>query len=182
MQQIESLFKRKQVGKKFLAYDEVNDGCQWVLDGEGIATVKHDGTACRILNGALYRRHVIKEGRDVPAGWIHWSDNLEQRSGHGWLPVADHPNDQYHMEAFSEGMQDGTYELCGPKIQNNPEGLMGHRLIRHGSIIAPAIQLTFDAIRHYLAAVSVEGIVWHHADGRMVKIKRRDFGIQWPPA
>ena len=27
----------------------------------------------------------------------------------------------------------------------------------------------------------IEGIVWHHPDGRMAKIKARDFGIQWPP-
>ena len=26
----------------------------------------------------------------------------------------------------------------------------------------------------------VEGIVWHHPDGRMVKIKRKDFGFKWP--
>jgi hypothetical protein len=26
----------------------------------------------------------------------------------------------------------------------------------------------------------MEGVVWYHEDGRMVKIKRRDFGLKWP--
>jgi hypothetical protein len=25
---------------------------------------------------------------------------------------------------------------------------------------------------------NIEGIVWHHSDGRMVKIKAKDFGIK----
>lgn len=25
----------------------------------------------------------------------------------------------------------------------------------------------------------IEGLVWHHDDGRMAKIKRRDFGLKW---
>jgi hypothetical protein len=25
----------------------------------------------------------------------------------------------------------------------------------------------------------IEGIVWHHPDGRMVKIKKKDFGYKW---
>ena len=28
--------------------------------------------------------------------------------------------------------------------------------------------------------LDIEGIVWHHPDGRMAKIKRRDFGLSWP--
>ena len=26
---------------------------------------------------------------------------------------------------------------------------------------------------------NLEGIVWHHPDGRWAKIKRRDFGLKW---
>ena len=39
----------------------------------------------------------------------------------------------------------------------------------------------YGGIRDYLADTPVEGIVWHHhQDGRMAKIKARDFGIRWP--
>jgi len=37
---------------------------------------------------------------------------------------------------------------------------------------------TFDAVREYLRSRDIEGIVWHHADGRMVKIKGKDFGLR----
>jgi hypothetical protein len=40
---------------------------------------------------------------------------------------------------------------------------------------------TFDELRDYLSEGSIEGIVFHHNDGRMAKIKCRDFGIPWPP-
>jgi len=34
---------------------------------------------------------------------------------------------------------------------------------------------TFEAIKAYLGQRDIEGIVWHHPDGRIVKIKKRDF-------
>ena len=35
-----------------------------------------------------------------------------------------------------------------------------------------------DALREYLRCRDIEGIVWHHPDGRMVKIKGKDFGFR----
>ena len=41
--------------------------------------------------------------------------------------------------------------------------------------------LTFESIRDMLEkGTGSEGIVWHHPDGRMAKIKRKDFGFDWP--
>ena len=37
---------------------------------------------------------------------------------------------------------------------------------------------SFAEIREYLEHATIEGIVWHHPDGRMVKIKRKDFGFK----
>ena len=34
-----------------------------------------------------------------------------------------------------------------------------------------------EALRAYLLPLNIEGIVWTHADGRMVKVKKRDFGM-----
>jgi len=39
---------------------------------------------------------------------------------------------------------------------------------------------TFDAMKDYLSRNVIEGIVWHHPDGRMAKIKRKDMGLSWP--
>jgi hypothetical protein len=39
----------------------------------------------------------------------------------------------------------------------------------------------FDGLRTWLAGKDIEGIVWHHPDGRMAKIKLRDFGLKRQP-
>ena len=76
------------------------------------------------------------------------------------------------------GAHDGTYELCGPKVQGNPERYDHHLLVRHGSEVLADAPRTFLALGHYLADNDIEGIVWHHPDGRMVKIKGKDFGLR----
>jgi hypothetical protein len=50
-------------------------------------------------------------------------------------------------------------------------------LVRHGKEVLSDAPRTFDALRAYLQR-DIEGIVWHHEDGRMVKIKGKDFGIR----
>jgi len=37
---------------------------------------------------------------------------------------------------------------------------------------------TFDGIRGFLETMDIEGLVFHHPDGRMAKIKKRDYGQQ----
>jgi hypothetical protein len=39
----------------------------------------------------------------------------------------------------------------------------------------PDFPRSFEAIKAALLPSTIEGVVWHHPDGRMVKIKRRDF-------
>ena len=68
----------------------------------------------------------------------------------------------------------GKDELLGPKINGNPERFEHHILIRHEC----AEQLTntsrdLDSLAAYLHARPYEGIVWHHPDGRMAKLKKR---------
>ena len=46
-----------------------------------------------------------------------------------------------------------------------------------GPVLADAPR-TFVALRDYLQRHDIEGIVWHHPDGRMVKIKGKDFGLK----
>ena len=174
MQKVPSLFKRDYEGTKKV-YDEVVEGSEWVLAGEGTATRKWDGTSCRIRGGFLYRRHRVKEGKAVPPGWIHWDDDPAQQSGHGWVPVGDGSADQYHREVDISGLDDGTYELCGPSIQKNPEGFENYALVRHGKLTLVSCPRTFKGLQGFLNGRGIEGVVWHHPDGRMVKIKAKDF-------
>ena len=183
MKKIISLFARNYDGDR-LVRDELVPGAEWVPAGEGIATVKHDGTSCLVSDGRLFKRHDAKAGKTPPPGFVP-AQQPDAVTGHwpGWVPVGDGPEDRWHREALAFHLKhgtvrDGTYELCGPRIQGNPERLDGHVLIAHGCDELPDAPRTFAALRDYLAARDIEGIVWHHPDGRMVKIKSKDFGLK----
>ncbi|MFA7291887.1 MAG: DUF5565 family protein [Rhodocyclaceae bacterium] len=192
MKKTVSLFQRNYDGDR-LVRDEIVPGAEWVAAGEGVATRKHDGTCCMIRSGRLFKRYDAKAGKTPPAGFEPAQD-ADPVTGHwpGWLPVGDGPDDARHREglAWLQGLPtvdtlpptypdaDGTYELCGPKVQSNPEKFDRHVLIPHGRDVLADAPRTFDGLRGYLAARDIEGIVWHHPDGRMVKIKGKDFGIK----
>lgn len=177
MRKIISLFQRDYDGDR-LVRSEVVPGAEWVLAGEGIATRKWDGTCCLIRGGKLYKRYEVKAGKTPPPDWEP-ADDVDSVTGKrvGWRPVGDGPDDQYHREAFAQfaNWEDGTYELCGPKVQGNAEGLEKHTLIPHGrhQVDAPR---TYDELSDWLVKGHIEGVVWWHEDGRMVKIKGKDFG------
>jgi hypothetical protein len=182
VEKIISLFMRNYDGDR-LVRDEIVPGAEWVPAGAGVATVKIDGTSCMVRDGRLFKRYDAKPGRTPPAGFEQ-SGEPDAVTGRvqGWVPVGDGPEDRWHREAFVRlsVWPEGTYELCGPKVQGNPQHLDQHMLIPHGHSPMPTAPRTFEAIRDFLTEYDIEGIVWHHPDGRMVKIKARDFGIRWP--
>jgi len=177
MKKIQTLFVRNDDHK---VIDEVLAGSEWVAEGEGLATRKFDGTCCLIQNGLLYKRYDAKNGKTPPEGFIP-AQEPDSNTGHwpGWLLVAGGPEDRWHLTALADPdlkLEDGTYELCGPKINGNPEKLDRHMLIRHGSETYPTFPRTYNAIREWFKEYPyIEGVVWHHRDGRMVKIKAKDF-------
>lgn len=189
MQKIKSLFKRDYEGTRQV-YNEVVPDSAWVLSGEGVATVKIDGTSCMVRDGKLYKRYDRKRKgdtyKDAPEGWEAAEDAPDSETGHwpGWMPVGASNEDQWHREGYAQygnSLPDGTYELVGPKVQGNPHKLRRYRLWRHGELkYAVGPPRDFDGLREWFETHVVEGIVWHHKDGRMVKIKRRDFGLPWP--
>jgi hypothetical protein len=183
MEKIISLFQRNYE-TDHLVRDEVVPGAEWVPAGEGVATYKWDGTSCLVRGGAIFKRYDAKPGRTPPTGFEK-SGEPDPVTGRvqGWVPVGDGPEDRWHREAFiaDPGLPDGTYELIGPKVQGNPYRLDNHKLVRHGGVEMPAFPRSFEQIRSALERMLyTEGVVWHHPDGRMVKIKRKDFGFPWP--
>lgn len=177
MQKIISLFQRNYETDR-LVRDEVVPGAEWVLAGEGVATRKFDGTCCLVRGGKLFKRYEVPKGGKAPADFEPATDvDPETGKQQGWVPVGEGPEDRWHREAFAfyEGLVDGTYELCGPKVQGNPEGFQRHVLVPHGKDSLPHCPRDFEALKAFLGASAIEGVVWHHPDGRMVKIKRRDF-------
>lgn len=182
MQKIPTLFERNFEGDRRL-HNEVAPGCEWVIAGEGVATEKFDGTAAMYKDGVLYKRFDAKHGKTPPDGFIPLQEP-DPITGHwpGWVVVTDEPTDQYFREAERNCLliPNGTYELVGKKVQRNPYNLDTHELWPHGMITLGRVPTTFEGLLEYLKDHHIEGVVWHHPDGRMCKIKRKDFGIQWP--
>jgi hypothetical protein len=144
--------------------DAVHPDCQWVLDGEGTPTRKWDGVCVKFDPDHAY-----------------WK---RQKDG-SWTPVGAGPEDRWHREALERvgTLPPGTYELCGPKINGNHEHAREHTFYRHGAHVLTeqsdtnplGVPRDYAGLWTWLLGHDVEGIVWHHPDGRMAKLKGRDF-------
>lgn len=184
MKKISTLYK-KDPNDLSRVINEIAPENKWVIDGEGIPTRKFDGTATAIIDGELYKRYDVKKGKQVPANAIPCQEP-DEITGHWphWIKCdRNNPADKWHFVGFDalENKQDGTYELCGEKLQGNPEHLTGHILVKHGIEVLPVKDFSFDGLKKYLSnsELDIEGIVFHHKnDGRMCKIRKCDFGIK----
>lgn len=190
VRKIPTLFLRDWDGNPKYVTREPNPECAWVFDGEGEPTVKWDGT-CVMLDdeGQWWARREVKPGREIPFGFQSISIDDETGKLMGWEPIGRSSFAKYHAEAVAEAVAvdvemhfaPGTYELLGPKINGNPDKFAGHLLIRHGWAPlrlredAKTAPRDYDGLAKWLHARDQEGIVWHHPDGRMAKIKAKDF-------
>ncbi len=176
MKKIPTIFKRNPE-KMSVVLNERNPDCYWVFDGEGVATRKYDGTCVKIENGQYFKRREVKPNKKIPVGFVEEQFDEITKKRVGWLPVnPDSKEDRWHMEAFDPTLPDGTYELVGPKIQGNPEKSEIHKLIRHSEAEVMDAPRTYHGLSEWFKYINIEGIVFHHPDGRMAKIKKRDFG------
>lgn len=154
--------------------------CDWVFNGEGVATRKWDGTCCMIKNGEYFKRRTLKKNIEPPIFFILEDSDPITGKRFGWVPVTE--EDKWHMEADRDGLSDGTYELMGPKIQGNPEGYDGYVLVNHLHCGTYNVILrTFDGIREFMKDKDIEGLVFHRDNGQMAKIKKSDYGIERKP-
>lgn len=177
MKKIPSLFERDWNGDR----SRVLEGPPKVDLTGAVATRKWDGTAVLIRDGKLFKRYDAKPGRTPPPGFeLVQADEV---TGHnvGWVPVGEGPEDCYFREATQLSIPpDGTYELVGPKVNGNADGLDSHFLVKHGEMTFNEAPTDFNGIREFLSALSVEGLVWWKDGEPIAKIKRRDFGLEWP--
>ena len=184
MRKIPTLFVRDPENRANVT-DDVTPGCEWVLAGEGVATRKYDGT-CTMLgnNGKWWARREDKPGKNPPENYV--IDNFDEVTGktQGWEPIEQSPFAKFHDEALVNWvplyMPPGTYELIGPKINGNPENVYAHDLIPHAhASIWPLSSYDIPSIKDHVFwmadILGAEGIVWHHPDGRMAKLKAKDL-------
>jgi hypothetical protein len=163
----------------------VTPGCEWVLAGEGVSTRKYDGT-CVALRRDLdvvraYTRREVKAGKPYPP-YFHPVEHDEVTGKDvGWEPAEQSGYGKVIdiVLAIGQDWLPGTYELIGHKVNGNPEHVDEHRLVRHADAeVLPVDIRSFETLRIDLTALAregVEGVVWHHADGRMAKLKGKDF-------
>lgn len=205
MKKIKTVFKIDR--ETNIATPEVNKGVEWVLEGKGVATLKVDGSACLIKDGELYKRYdrklksqFVKQLRskesfvvtedmfnELPVGAIACQEKPDAVTYHHphWVKIEPtRPEDKFHIDALNEATEklvDGTYELIGKKINNNPYALENHVLVKHGAEILNVPDRSLEGIKAYLETLNGEGIVFYNEEtGDMAKIRRKDFeGMFW---
>lgn len=182
MKKIETIFDR---GDDFKVIDKPREGCEWVFAGEGVVTEKLDGTNVRLT---------VEKGKIVHVEKRRNPSKAEKAQGvePGYVDASrDDPSDKHIFRATDNtnvsNQPDGLHEAeaVGPKIQGNSLGLDQTACYPFMSmpVILPDMPRNFQAISDYVCNLDsvfnpehkAEGIVFHHPDGRMAKIKRKDF-------
>lgn len=185
--------------------NQLNPGMEWVLTEDGIPTLKIDGTACNVLKGELYKRYDRKLKfeyfirlqnepnfkveeymfKDVPEGGIPCEEYPDIITGHHpfWVKVRrENPEDKFHIEAWDDlktPLEDGTYELIGPKIGRNVYKKEKHEFVKH-NIELTVPDRSYEGLKEFLTNLDGEGIVFHNKKtGEMAKIRRKDFNLFW---
>ena len=197
MKKIPTLFVREFENHRVVkVLPEVTPGFEWVLKGEGTPTVKIDGACCAIIDGKFYKRYDAKKDKRgnmkvPPEGAIPCSEP-DPVTGHWphWVLVDDsNPSDNWFMNALENSedlygdrieLKDGTYEAIGQHFNGNPYRLGSDRLVPHGKMVIDDLDRTFEGIRDYLRDNEIEGIVFWKDGEPKCKIKRSDFGFEWP--
>ena len=191
MKKIPTLFERlyDENGKVIGITDVVKPGFEWVLAGEGQATIKADGSCCAILNGELYKRYDAKKGKTPPEGAIPCQPEPDPVTGHWphWVKCdAGNPADRWYIEAFNMFRDSynlvipGTYEAIGQHFNGNPYNLPFDTLVKHGDFVLPFFPRDFKGIKNALSHADIEGVVFWKDGEAQCKIKRTDFGFMWP--
>lgn len=162
---------------------EVTPGCEWALAGEGIATRKWDGTNVRVTVKDEKIVHVEKRRNPT-------REEKAQGAEPGYIDASrDDPADKHIFAAVDatdfSSWPDGSWscEAVGPKIQGGADGvppsLVAFSLPTFRQAMGFPTPRDYDGLAAWLDG-SMEGLVFHHPDGRMAKIKARDFGVRWP--
>lgn len=181
-----ALFVIDRVAHK--ATTEINEKAAWIFDEPARATIKRDGTSITVTDdGKFFARRAVKKGKVAPPGFIAAETDSYTGSTFGLEPVDQSGFAKMFKEA-AEGMnlKPGTYELCGPKINGNPENLTKPKLLFHGSEEATEIpdmrnvprEEAYEMLRNIFASYKeqgIEGVVWWGADGKRTKLRVYDF-------
>lgn len=181
MKKIPTLFTRVFEGRKIVGITgDIAQGCEDAFL-HGKATIKIDGSCCAIINGEKYKRYDAKNGKKPPDDAIPCCDP-DPVTGHHphWVKIdPNNPADKWYVAALQYQTKDGTYEAIGPHFQGNPHKLSYDNAVPHG-IFEAKVERTFEGVKTWLEVNECEGLVFWLDGEPVCKIKRSDFGLQWP--
>ena len=103
-----------------------------------------------------------------------------------WVKVdPSDPADKWFIEAYNNtliGTQSykyTTFEAVGPHFNGNPYGCNRDTILEHGAFLVD-VKRDFESIKEYLKDTKIEGLVFWLNGEPVCKIKRSDFGFEWP--
>ena len=141
MKKMPTLFERVFENHRIVRIlPNVSPDLAWVMSGEGVATIKWDGTCCAVINGVFYKRYDAKHGKPIPSNAIKCQENADPVTGHlpCWVPCdRTATGDKWFWDAYDRMgiVPDGTYEAIGPHFRANPYNLDADVLKPHGKDI-----------------------------------------------
>lgn len=211
MRKIPTLFVRDYSQGGFVI-PEVNPSAEWVFDQAWPALRKYNGICVGLfleVNGEIrinegvgsgeintetplrtvwMARREIKQGHEFPDKFVPEQFDPTTKKTFGWVPIAQSPFYKFFMEAHQSLEHEylGTYELCGPKVNGNPEGYKKHALVFHWTaeqlaniqvldIHEMSVEDAYIALKETLAYMPVEGVIFRSPLHGMAKLKRKDF-------
>ena len=161
MKKIPTLFTRIYENHRVVGIkDEITPGCEDAFKN-GIATIKVDGSCY--------------DPDPVTGHWPHWVEVTDNSSDH-WFMAALNNSIKMGMDPDIES---GTYEAIGPHFNGNPYNLSEDKLVKHGMELV-YVKRDFKSISNWLNENPVEGLVFWLDGEPVCKIKRSDFGYEWP--
>lgn len=162
-------------------------------------TLKYDGTCVLVKKPNYYARRTVKPGKNTPKHFIRCDFDKVTGKSFGWIPIDESDYKEkfykalfdYQLVNFDTLIEDGTYELCGPKIGvRYKNSLKRNVLFKHGKDIIKEVNTNdghiFDIspidLKTYLIPIfkelndkNIEGIVFWNDDGPICKLRCKDF-------
>lgn len=192
---IKSPFVRENIDGRYVVTPQIEPGYEWVFEDDGVLAVDkiHGTNVCVVIEGsvvvAIHNRANVLVARP----------QLDTRlGGNPWRAIEGVVNNSRNLKN-REGRIYG--ELIGPDINGNLHGLDRHMFVPFDylkstchwkSWVRNEYPKTFESIREWFRGLIslytrritgrsslAEGLVFHHPDGRMAKLRLDMFDWYW---
>lgn len=164
-------------------------GYEGIGSGEGEATEMIDGVSCAIIDGIFYRKVDTRYWKDIPSDAFPCSWKYANKDTYTfyWIPIKSNVKGDWRFIQALENSpwisitENALYEAVGKDFRDNPYELDDNFLERAGRRKLKDCPRTYEGIFDYLRKHELEGIVWWKDGMPWGKIRRKDFGLTWPP-